>query len=67
MTYLLITITFAVMRSLYSAAIEAFVTWGLVELIIPSINVGFGYHYLFWFAVGFAVAFSRFWEMFKNN
>lgn len=67
MTYLWITIIFAAMRSLYSAAIEAFITWGLVELIIPSINVGFGYHFLFWFAVGFAVAFSRFWRIFKDN
>lgn len=66
MHYLLIAIIFAVLRSAYSAAVEAFVTWGLVELLVPAINIGYGYHYLCWFIVGFFVSCIRFLKIFTD-
>lgn len=53
----LIIITFAAMRSVYSALVEAFVTWGLIELFLSSIiSIPFWIYFVFWYIVGFIVS-----------
>lgn len=53
----LIIIVMAAMRAVYSAAVEAFVTWGLFNFILPDVYyVPYWFCYIIWFIIGFVVA-----------
>lgn len=62
-TWLLASL-FAVVRAIYSAAIEAYVTWGLVNNILSyfpgTVRIGYLTCYLVWYIIGFIVAYFQF-------
>lgn len=63
----LIIILFSGIRAIYSAAVEAFVTWGLVSLLLPDhLEVSFWICYLFWYVIGFIVSVLKVKRIFKN-
>lgn len=61
---------FAAMRAVYSAAIEAFVCWGVTNLILSWAASEFRISYLvwygFWYIIGFIVACVQYWKIFKD-
>ena len=63
----LIIILFSGIRAIYSAAVEAFLTWGLVNLLLPDhLEVPFWICYIFWYVIGFIVSVLRVKRIFKN-
>lgn len=65
----LIVLSFAVMRALYSATVEAFVTWGfnlMLVSIIPTVpGISYLWHYICWFIIGTIVASIQYKEVIK--
>ena len=61
---------FAAMRAIYSAALEAFVCWGLTELVLKysSLDIEISYFawFGFWYVVGFIISFIQYWRIFKD-
>jgi hypothetical protein len=63
----LIIVLFSGIRAIYSAAVEAFLTWGLVNLLLPDhLHVSFWICYIFWYVIGFIVSVLRVKRIFKN-
>ena len=60
----LIALIFAALRTFYSAAIEGFVTWGLLNLFLPDeYKVSYLLCYAFWYVIGFVSSYIRIKKM----
>ena len=61
---------FAAMRATYSAALEAFVCWGLTELLfrhsLLDVEISYFAWFGLWYIIGFIVAFVQYWRIFKD-
>lgn len=68
-TWLIVSI-FAGMRAVYSAAVEAFVCWGITDLILSwstaELRISYWIWFGIWYIIGFIVAFIRYWRIFKD-
>ena len=68
-TWLIVSL-FAGIRAAYSAFIEAFVCWGLCDLVLSGLTLEFRISYWTWFGIwyiiGFIVAFVQYWKMLKD-
>ena len=68
-TWLIVSL-FAGIRAAYSAFIEAFVCWGLYNLVLSGLTLEFRISYWIWFGIwyiiGFIVAFVQYWKMLKD-
>ena len=68
-TWLIVSL-FAGIRAAYSAFIEAFVCWGLCDLVLSGLTLEFRISYWIWFGIwniiGFIVAFVQYWKMLKD-
>lgn len=68
-TWLIVSL-FAGIRAAYSAFIEAFVYWGLCDLVLSGLTLEFRISYWIWFGIwyiiGFIVAFVQYWKMLKD-
>lgn len=66
----LLTSIFAGIRAVYSALIEAFVCWGLCDLVLSCSTLEFRISYWiwfgFWYITGFIVAFIQYWRILKD-
>lgn len=68
-TWLIVSL-FAGMRAVYSAAVEAFICWGITDLVLyrsaGGFRVSYWIWYGFWYIIGFIVAFIQYWRIFKD-
>lgn len=61
-----IIVLFSGIRTMYSAAVEAFLTWGLVKLLLPDhLHVSFWICYIFWYVIGFIFSVLRIKKLYK--
>lgn len=66
----LLACVFAAMRAVYSATVEALITWTLTNWILPHLlgtvdNISYWMFYIFWFIIGFIIAFKQFYKIAK--
>jgi hypothetical protein len=62
----LVIVLFSGIRAIYSAAVEAFLTWGLVKLLLPDrLEVSFWICYIFWYVIGFIVSVLKVRKLYK--
>jgi hypothetical protein len=53
-------------RALYSAAVEALITYGLFSILPECFRLGYLTYFIFWYVIGFIVAYIRINRFFKN-
>jgi hypothetical protein len=63
----LLVIFFAAIRAIYSALVEAYITWGFAELFLPGeYKISYLVFFGIWYIIGFVVACFRLRKLFRD-